>query len=156
MTYPVQDESARQITLYNRFTFTGAANFGTSASLITFFSIGGPNAAGGNAVVVLRIGGVTITDLVSAGGGTLALGVTGGTSLFIGATTATTMDNDEVWASTTLTAGGIALPAATLNTIICDDIIGTVGTADITAGVIELGVTYVPFTHGAFLRTRQI
>lgn len=149
------DESARITRLFNKFTFTGLTGFGLQTAVCTFFTIGGPNAAGGNAVIVHSIGGVTVTDLTGASS-TLALGVTGGTSLFIGATTCTTMDNDEVWASTTSTAGGLALPAATLNTLICDNIIGTIGTADITAGVLELFVSWSPASHGAFLKSNQI
>lgn len=147
------DISADLVTVFKTFTFTGLTGFGLqSASPITFFTIGGPNTAtNGNAVIVERIGGYTTTDLTGASS-TLALGVTGSTSLFIGATTCTTMDADEVWVSTTSSAGGLAMPAATQATLIVDNIIGTIGTADITAGVLQLFVTYRPASPGAYLK----
>lgn len=126
-------------------TFTGGAGAGQSASPITIFTITGQ-------VDVSLIMGRCTTSLTSAGGGTLALGVTGGTTLFIGATTGTTITTTAaIWASTTPNAFGIAAPAALKDIIIMANILGTVGTADITAGVIEVICYYLPLSAGAGL-----
>lgn len=117
-------------------TFTGAAGLGVQGA-VPLFTVTGR-------VIVESIVGYCTVDLISAGGGSLALGVTGATTLFIGATTATAIDVGEIWASTTPTAAGIALPAALQNIAISANIIGTVATGDITAGAIELCVYYRP------------
>lgn len=121
-------------------TLTGAANLGQSASPITLFTVTG-------AVDISAIAGFCTTSLTSAGGGTLALGVTGSTSLFIGATTATTLTSTAgIWVSTTATATGIALPAATKDIVIMANILGTVAVADITAGVLVIRVYWLPIS----------
>ena len=126
-------------------TFTGAAGLGLSGSAITFFTITGT-------VNVSLIVGTCTGSLVSAGGGTLALGVTGATTLFIGATTATTITTTaKTWASTTPNATGIAAPAAIKDIIIAANILGTVGTADITGGSIEIECYYLPLLAGSGL-----
>lgn len=124
-------------------TFTGAAGLGASGA-VPLFTITG-------SVIVEKIVGICSVDLVSAGGGSLALGVTGSTSLFIGATTATTIDVGEIWASTTPTAAGIALPAALKDIAINADIIGTVSAADVTAGAITIVVYYRPLSSDGAL-----
>lgn len=122
------------VSVRKTITFTGAANRGAQGS-VPLFNITG-------SVVVEKIVGNCTADLVSAGGGTLALGVTGATTLFIGATTATAIDTGEIWATTTPTAGGIAIPAACKDIAINANIIGTVATGDITAGAIDILVVY--------------
>lgn len=120
-------------------TFTGAANLG-AVGTVPIFTITGS--------VLVTLSSKCTTDLVSAGGGTLALGVTGATTLFIGATTATTIDINEFWVSTTPTAAGLALPAAMKDIAIGANIIGTVATADITGGVIEFTCLWIPLGSG--------
>lgn len=75
----------------------------------------------------------------------------GSTSLFIGATGATGIDANEWWVSTTPTAAGIALPAATKDIVIAADIIATVADADVDAGVIEFVVWYRPISDDGLL-----
>lgn len=126
-------------------TFTGGANLGQSASPITFFTITGM-------VSVSLIMGRCTTSLTSAGGGTLALGVTGSTALFIAATTATTLTTtNNIWMSTTATANGLAVPAALKDIVIGQNILGTVAVGDITAGVLEIAVYYLPLSAGSGL-----
>jgi hypothetical protein len=126
-------------------TLTGAAGLGLSASPIPLFNLTG-------AVWIEKIAGWGITTPTSAGGGTLALGVTGSTALFIAATTATTLTAAKTWQTTTANATGLAVPAALANIAIAASIIGTVATADITAGVIEFVVHYRPLsTDGALV-----
>ena len=125
-------------------TFTGAAGAGQSASNIPLFTTTGNP-------LILAIRPICTTDLVSAGAGQLALGVTGATSLFIGATVATLIDAGEIWTETTTpAANGIALPAALKDIAIADndEIVNTVSVGDITAGVIEYVVYWLPLSSG--------
>ena len=123
-------------------TFTGAANLGAQGA-VPLFDITGQ-------VQVISIVGFCTTELTSTTG-TLALGVTGSTTLFIGATTATTIDANEFWVSTKPTATAIALPTAVQNFLINADIIGTVATADVTAGVMEFCVYWRPISDDGAL-----
>jgi len=126
-------------------TFTGGAGAGLSGSAITLFTITGM-------VSVSLIVGRCTTSLTSAGGGTLALGVTGSTTLFIAATTGTSLTTTNmIWMSATPTAAGLAAPAAVKDIVITANIIGTVAAADITAGVLEFDVYYLPQSAGAGL-----
>jgi len=125
-------------------TFTGAANLG-AVGAVPLFTITGE-------VLVLSIFGICTADLTEAAPtATLALGVTGSTALFIGATTATTIDTGEIWVSTTPTAAGIALPAACQNVAIAANIIGTVASQAVDAGAIELTVWYRPLSEDGAL-----
>ena len=115
---------------------------------ITFDSGSGTGATGAaplftvtGEVLVSQVVGYCTTNLAGSSA-TLALGVTGSTSLFIGATTATDIDADEFWVSTTPTANGIALPAAVKDIIVTENIIGTVATAAISGGVMEFTVCW--------------
>lgn len=126
-------------------TFTGAAGLGQNASPIPLFNIT-------DAVYVERIAGWGVTTPTSAGGGTLALGVTGSTALFIAASTATAIAQGKTWQTTTPNNTGLAVPATNKEILIAANIIGTVATADITAGVIEFVVYYRPAsTNGALV-----
>jgi hypothetical protein len=118
-------------------TFTGAAGLGQSGSPIPLFNLTG-------AVYVERIAGIGMTTPTSAGGGTLALGVTGSASLFIAATTATTIATGLTWQTTTANATGLAVPATNKEILIAASIIGTVAVAGITAGVIQVVCYYRP------------
>jgi hypothetical protein len=119
-------------------TFTGAAGLG-QVGAVPIFTVTGQ-------IVVEKIVGYCSVDLISAGGGSLALGVTGSTALFIAATTATAIDVGEVWISNTPTAAGIAIPAACKDIAITANIIGTVATGDITAGAINIAVVWRPLS----------
>lgn len=127
------------LTIRKIITFTGAATLG-QVGAVPIFTLTG-------AVMIEKIAGVASVDLVSAGGGTLALGVTGSTSLFIGATTATGLTAGKSWQSTTPNITGLAAPSTLLNILIAANIIGTVATGDVTAGAIEFWVVYRPVTH---------
>lgn len=116
----------------------GGAGSGATGS-IALFTVTGQ-------VLILAIVGFCTENLVSAGGGTLALGVTGDTDLFIAATTGTDIDADDIWIDAGPDPNGIALPAACKDVIITDNIIGTVATADITDGTIEFYVLWVPLS----------
>ena len=124
-------------------TFTGAANLGAVGN-VPLFTITGQ-------VQIVKISGYVTTNLAGATA-TIALGVTGATSLLIAATTATSMlTTAAFWVSTTPTANGIALPAALQNILIETNIVGTVATAAISSGVLRLDVEYKPLSAGASL-----
>ena len=125
-------------------TFTGGAGLGLSGSNIPLFTTTGNP-------LIIAIRPLCTTDLVSAGAGTLALGVTGNTGLFIGATVATLLDAGEIWTETTApSANGVALPAAMKDIAIADndEIVNTVAIGDITEGVIEYVVYWLPMSSG--------
>jgi hypothetical protein len=119
-------------------TFTGAAGLG-AVGAVPIFTVTGE-------VLIERLVPFCTVDLVSAGGGTLALGVTGSTALFIAATTGTTIDVGEFWVDTVPDPNGIALPTAMKDIIVTDNVIGTVATADITAGAIRFTAYWRPLS----------
>jgi hypothetical protein len=124
-------------------TFNGLAGTGQFASpTVPIFTVTG------KILVVAFVPSCTV-DLVSAGGGTLLLGVVGSTSLFLGATTATAIDVGEFWINATPVAAGVALPAGFKDILVAANIVGTVGTADITAGVIQFDLLWLPLAKNA-------
>ena len=131
------------IRVRKTYTFAGGAGTG-AAGTVVFFTITGH-------VRVSRIVATCATDLTTTGAATLALGVTGQTSIFIAATVATTIDANLIWMSATATSGGLAEPAITLDTVITANIIGTVAAFDITGGSLNFLVEYVPITTNGSL-----
>ena len=134
---------AEPIALVKSFTFTGAATTGAVGTQ-TVFTVTGE-------VEVVELIPICDTDLTSAGGGSISLGVTGNTVLFIAATVATAIDAAEFWFTTTPTANALAIPAALKNIAITDDIISTVTVGDVTAGVIRYMLLYRPISAGALV-----
>ena len=96
-------------------------------------------------IVALSIFGVCTTNLVSAGGGTLEVGTAASTAGAIAQTTGTDLDAGDIWhdASPDKT---IALSSVILQNIVTDDIIYTIGTADISAGVITYYILWAPIS----------
>jgi hypothetical protein len=122
--------------------FTGAANLGQVGN-VPLFTITGN-------ILVLRLVPRCTEDLAGATA-TLALGVTGETARFIAATTATDIDNGEFWFDASPAATGEALPAALVDQPIDNDIVGTVATADITDGTLEINVFWLPLSSNGAL-----
>lgn len=125
--------------------FTGSANErgdkdGTNVSFALFTVTGD---------VLLRIYGVCTTDLASTTG-TVALGITGNTALFIAATTATAIDQNEIWNDTSPAIGdtlaSIPGPFVIPNGV---DIVETVATADVTGGNIYYVCLWRPLSNDA-------
>lgn len=114
----------------------------------------GASAGGGNVPIFTVTGEVLVValvpfcteNLVSAGGGTLALGVTSAPTLFIAATTGTDILINKFWIDTSPDANGVALPAALKDIILTDNIVGTVGTADISDGTIRVDCYWLPLS----------
>lgn len=127
-------------------TFTGASTLGLSGTSTTWFTVAG------GLVLIEDIAGRVTTSLTVSAGATITLGVAGSTSLFIGATAGSALlTSAEIWASTTPTAAGIALPATDKAIVIDANIVSAVAVNNITAGVIELNVSWHPLTPGATL-----
>ncbi len=116
---------------------------GGTSDPFTLFTVSGD--------VIVRIFGVCTVDLVSAGGGTLSVGVTGNTAALIAAETATEIDATGIYLSATQVLGAVALstlpgPFLVVNSL---PIIETIGTADITAGNIYYICMWRPLSPGA-------
>ena len=117
-------------------TFTGAANLG-AVGAVPLFTVTGE-------VLIVRLVPFCTTLLTEAlATATLALGVTGSTSLFIAATTAVDIDANEFWVDTAPDANGVALPAALQNIVITDNIIGTVAAQAVNGGVLRLDCHWI-------------
>jgi hypothetical protein len=99
--------------------------------------------------VVLKIIAVCKTNLAGAGA-TLEVGVTGNTAKFIAQSTATDIDANEIWHDATPDAS-IEAASVSAGYIVSNgqDVIQTVGTADITAGVIHYYCLWRPLSENA-------
>ena len=125
-------------------TFTGASGLGLHGTATTCFTVTG-------LIVVRYIGGRVTTSLAGATA-TLTLGTTNQTTKFIGTTTATGLTTTaNIWVSTTPTQGSIAFPAAMIEIAVLENIIcsSTHVSADITSGVLEIDMLWMPLTPGA-------
>lgn len=117
-------------------TFTGAAHLGLSGSDIPLFTVTGQ--------CWVKLFGVCTADLTSSGG-TLEIGCTGNTAALVAQTTASTIDAGEIWFSNTPAVGITASSNITEKLIVGgSDIIGTVGSADITDGSITFYLYFQP------------
>jgi hypothetical protein len=86
--------------------------------------------------VLVRIFGVVTVDLVSAGAGTVSVGVTGNTAGLLALETGTDLDANGVYVSATQVAGTVAFSSVPGPFVIVNglDINEYIGTADVTAG----------------------
>ena len=127
-------------------TFTGASGLGQAATTTTFFTVTGEILCSLQAYVV-----ETLTQ--SLGTPKLTLGVTNSTSLFIGATTATTLATGEFWTEATgggTAAAGIAMPAAMKDILVTANVVGVVGgTNNINGGTLRLTLLWTPMRADA-------
>jgi glutamate dehydrogenase/leucine dehydrogenase len=129
--------SARDAT--KTMTYSAVAGSGNVGS-VALFTVTGE-------VLIVAMSAFCTTLLTESGAtATIALGVTGSTSLFIAATNAVEIDANEFWVDATPDANGIAVPAALKDIIITDNIINTVGATNITAGVIRYDVIWIPLS----------
>lgn len=94
-------------------------------------------------VVTARVFGVCSVN--GAGTGTLAVGTAITPAGFLAATTATDIDAGEILQDATPDAS-VELATVAPEKIVAQDIIGTVGTADITAGVIKFICLWKPLS----------
>jgi hypothetical protein len=125
-------------------TFTGATDLGAVGAVPIWTTTGD--------ILVVSLTPFCTVDLTEAGAtATLALGVTGSTSLFIAATTATGIDAGEYWLTTTPGSVGLALPAALNNIVVTANIIGTVAAQAVNGGAIRFDCYYMPLSSDGAL-----
>jgi len=118
--------------------FTGAAGLG-AVGTISLFTVTGS--------ATFRIVAYCTENLASAGGGTLALGTAGNPTGFNPTTTATDIDNGDLWFDGT-PINGITETASFVPFVVVNgsDLILTVGTADITDGTMVFDIYWSPFS----------
>lgn len=117
-------------------TFTGAAGFGAAGTACNVFTVTGD-------VLIHAIIPKCTTLLTEAvAGATVSLGTASQVARFIAATNSVDIDANEVWVSTTPTAGSIDLPDALQSVVIVngDDIIVQPATQNTNGGVIAFVV----------------
>jgi hypothetical protein len=97
--------------------------------------------------VLVTVWGICDTSLTGATA-TIEVGVAGNTAALIAQTTATDLDDGDNWIDATPEVGVSAVPSAF---IVNDgaDIILTIATAAVTAGVIDFYCTFRPLSAGA-------
>lgn len=119
---------------------------------ITFSNAAGLGAQGTVAVatvtgaVLITLGAVLCTTDLTGASATIEMGVAGNTAALIAQTTATSLDAGQFWQDASPEAG--VSPAIT-NKNVYGNIIITVGTANLTAGVITIRFFWRPITAGA-------
>ncbi len=112
---------------------------GGTSDPYTLFTVTGDVEAG--------VYGVCTTDL--AGSGSISLGITGNTTLFIAATTATGIDQNEVWMDTS-PAIGKTIDSLTFYIIGNGvDIVEDISSDTITSGNVYYICLWRPLTHGS-------
>lgn len=133
-------------------TFTGAAGAG-AVGTVTVFTITGR-------VWVQSLSAFCTTDLTEAGAtATIECGHAGDTDAFIAQTTATAIDTNEWWNGTTPASGGYTQPdsltagyqTTARNKLLSANVILTIGTQNVTAGVIIFDAWYKPITDDGSL-----
>ena len=122
--------------------FTGGAGLGQVGTVDVFTVTGG---------VIALVIGVCTENLVSGGGGDVEVGTAALTTAFIANTTATLINNGEIWVDAApaqiecwTTGFGCMIAGG-------DDIILTVGTADVTDGTIVLTCFWTPLTADGYV-----
>lgn len=95
-------------------------------------------------VVVARVFGVCTTNLAGASA-TVEVGTADTTAGIIAQTTATDIDAGEIWHDASPDSEVEAVSVATEN-FVTDDVVGTVATANITAGVIDFYILWKPLS----------
>ena len=118
-------------------TFVGNATGDTGAH--TLFTVTGD--------VLISVFGVCSSNLLGAA--TIEVGVTGNTAgILAQIADATTLDAGEVWVDDTATIGVKAIPTTKLLTNGLDVLL-TIGSTDLTGGVVTFYCTYRPLSDGS-------
>lgn len=140
----VQDRDANRsiiatneaIKLESTWTFA-AATTGAVGTHTLFTAVGN---------CLVQVFGICDTNLT--GSGTIEVGVAGNTAALIAQTTGTDLDDGEIWVDNSPAVGVEALPS----TFILNDgadIVLTIGTDTITAGVVDFYCLYRPLSSSA-------
>lgn len=115
-------------------TFTGAAGLGAQGTVAVATVVGN---------VLITEGSVHCTVNLAGASATAEIGVAGNTAALVAQTTATDIDAGDYWHDATPVVGiadAIRLKCVTGNLIL------TVGTADITAGELEITFFWLPLS----------
>ncbi len=131
--------SNEAIRLESTWTFVAATTGAIAAH--TLFTVTGN--------VILTVFGVVDTTINSAGAPTVEVGVTGNTAALIAQTTAKNLADGDIWVDATDTRVGVgAVPSMqVLND--GNDVILTVATATLTAGVVDFYCLWRPLSSDA-------
>ena len=124
-------------------TFAGATanaigDFAGSQNPYTMFTVTG--------IVEASIIAICTTDVESAGAGTLEVGTATTTAGLIAQTTATDLEAIDIWHDNAPDAT-VELTSVVTRKLVSEDIILTVGTADIESGVIKFIVRWSPISN---------
>ena len=130
--YDVGGVSRHAIGNYNFAVDTGAQG------AYTIFTVTGD--------IALMVFGLCKTDLTSGGAATIQLGIAGNTAALIALTTATDLDQYETWQDATPEANPGEIDPGQFVIANGADVIMTIATADLTAGVIDFHAFWVPLS----------
>jgi hypothetical protein len=124
-------------------TAVGNWNFtsdGGAQTAYTIFTVTGD--------VIVQVFGLCQVLLDSGGVATIELGIAGNTAALIAQTTATTLDQYEIWQDATPEANPGAILTTLTSFVIANgaDIILTVGTANLTAGDVDFVCGFMPIS----------
>jgi len=122
-------------------TYSFAVDAGAQGALAMFTVTG---------TVLVQVFGVCQLDLAGAGA-TVELGIAGATAALIAQTTGTDLDQYETWqdAAPEANPGPVDLTARSFVITNGADIILTIATADLTAGIIDFYCFWTPLSTGA-------
>ena len=98
--------------------------------------------------VIVRVFGVCDVALTSGGVATIELGVSGNTAVLLAQATATDLILNEIWhdASPTTTVEQVNLTGRDFIVTGGQDVILTIGTADLTAGDVDFYALWIPLS----------
>jgi hypothetical protein len=101
--------------------------------------------------VLVQIFGVCQTSLNSGGVATVELGIAGNTAALIAQTVVTTVDQYQTWqdAATEANPGAVDLTGRSFVITNGADVILTIATADLTAGIVDFYCLWTPLSAGA-------
>jgi hypothetical protein len=132
--------------VYKRITFAG----GTANAIGDHDGTGDPfTIATVSGIVAVKVLAIGVVDLAIDGGATLEVGVAGDTAEIIAQTAGDAIDAGEIWHDNTPDSKCETLTVLTEKLVANTNIIGTVATANITAGSIDFYVFWYPLTNGA-------
>ena len=130
MAVPFTNRVPRHFT--KTITFTGAADLGAVGTVAVATVTGS---------VLLVSGGIRCTTNLAGATATVELGTAGNTAGLIALTTATDIDADDFSQDTT---PEVKVSPAIVNQLVGGNIIITVATADVTAGVLVIDFYWLP------------
>lgn len=139
ITSPDWSLSVSKTVTFDGGTTNAAGDFDGTGNPVTLFTVTGP--------CLVRILARCTTNLAGASA-TLEVGTALTTAGLIAQSTATDIDANEIWHDATPDAS-VELSSVLTQKIVTQNIIATVATANITAGVIEFTCLWYPLTEAS-------